>query len=175
MEASQPSRVVVVSSLSHIFDAPANGIHYDELNNAETYSPSYRYGETKLANLHFAKELQERLLVKAMKDGKECKIYVNSVHPGVVYTEIGRNLPSLFHMVAPYLLISSYKGALTQLYAATAEKIETDVLQNKYFVPFCTLAEPSPNAQNKELALKTWYWTEKNLRDKFKKDWKWCL
>lgn len=171
LEASQPSRIVILSSLSH---TQVDGIRYDDLNDTEKYVPMSRYGETKLANLHFAKELQERLMAKALKNGKECQIYVNSVHPGVVYTELGRDFPKAYHIIAPYLMISPYKGALTQLYAAAATQIETNGIRNKYFVPFCSIAPPTKYATDKELSLKTWYWTEKVLKEKFRQDWNWA-
>ena len=172
LKKSQPSRIVNLSSFAHRW-APADGIHYEDLNNTEKYVPKKRYGETKMANIHFTRELQDKLLA----EDKDCKIYVNAVHPGVVKTELTRSmdLSSMTKTLADLLLINSFKGALTQLYAAAAPEIETENLKGRYFVTYCMLAEPNAVGKDSEMAKKTWSWTEKVLQTQWKKDWKWNL
>ncbi|KAJ3336289.1 hypothetical protein HDU91_001831, partial [Kappamyces sp. JEL0680] len=76
LEESQPSRVVVLSSIAH-GNAPYDGIHYDDLNNKDAYNAQQRYGESKLANLHFAKALQNKFTAR----NKDSQVFVNAVHP----------------------------------------------------------------------------------------------
>ncbi|KAJ3063607.1 hypothetical protein HDU98_000581 [Podochytrium sp. JEL0797] len=170
LEKAQPSRVVVLSSMSHSANLPSNGgIVFEKVDdNAATYNGFSRYGETKLANLHFARELQSRL---DAKHGGASKVFVNAVHPGVVRTELQRDMHwGVVAMLQPFL-ISPEKGALTQIYAAAAPEIETQGIKGQYLVPYCQVAEASAEAVNKESAVKTWEWTEKMLKEKFRKDW----
>lgn len=64
--------------------------------------------------------------------------------------------------------VDATKGALTQIYAAGSEQIEKQNVKGQYFVPYCKIADPTPIAQNKELAKQTWEWTEKILGREFK-------
>jgi NAD(P)-dependent dehydrogenase (short-subunit alcohol dehydrogenase family) len=172
LKKSQPSRIVNLSSIAH-FSSPADGIHYDDLNNAEKYVPQTRYGESKMANIHFTRELQEKLLA----ENKDCKVYVNAVHPGVVKTELTRSMDfsSISKTLMGLVLIGPFKGALTQLYAAASPEIETLDLKGKYFVTYCTLAEPNAIGSDSGQAKRTWAWTQEVLQKQWKKDWKWNL
>jgi hypothetical protein len=42
-----------------------------------------------------------------------------------------------------------------------------------YFVPYNAIAEPSVQANDEKLAIKTWDWTEKVLKEKFDGSWSW--
>ena len=78
---TEDARVVVVSSGAHRA-APKGGIEFDNLSGARGYRPSRAYGQSKLANLLFAKELARRF------DGTART--ANAVHPGVIHTNLGR-------------------------------------------------------------------------------------
>lgn len=148
----------------------SKGINYENLNNEEKYVKEDRYAETKLANIHFTRHLQSKLLA----DDKDSKIYVSAVHPGVVKTELARDMegiPLFFKLIS----IDSFKGALTQLYAAASPDIETNNWRGSYFVTYCKLAEPNAAAKDEEKVKKTWDWTEEVLQKQWKKDWKWSL
>src|ERR1700694_4647109 len=67
-------RIVIVSSSASIKQAPAEGIMFDNLDGRRFYKPFMFYGQSKLANALFAKELSRRLTARG--------IAVNSVHPG---------------------------------------------------------------------------------------------
>jgi NAD(P)-dependent dehydrogenase (short-subunit alcohol dehydrogenase family) len=158
--------------LAHEF-APKDGIHFEDLNDKEKYDPWKRYGETKLANIHFTQALQKRLDAQLCPDSS---VFVNAVHPGVVETELGRNLAEprtgVVNAFLKFARINARKGAITQIFVAGAKEIQDSKVKGKYFVPYN--AEASPNAQgvNEEYVQKTWEWTEKVLKEKFRSDWK---
>jgi WW domain-containing oxidoreductase len=161
-----------LSSLAHTF-APETGILYDNLNDKEKYNAWQRYGETKMANIHFTRALQEKLTAVGASN-----VFVNAVHPGVVQTELTRNLAeprkwSLTGVFINFARVDEFKGALTQIFAAGAKEIEKKGCKGQYFVPYCTLAEPNAAAQNADYIQKTWDWTEKILREKLNPKWSW--
>ena len=167
---SQPSRIVNLSSLAHM-RSPAEGIIFESLNDQEKYDPWLRYGETKLANIWYTKVLQEKLEGIGAN-----KVYVNCVHPGIVATELSRNLVSpprsgMVNWFIKSVSICPKNGALTQIYAAAAEKIEKEGIKGQYFVPYCTIASPNANGCNMEKARKMWAWTETILKEKFRDSW----
>ena len=55
--ASKPSRIVTVSSSANEFGQ----IHFDDINLKENYGPWTAYGQSKLANVMFSRELGKRL------------------------------------------------------------------------------------------------------------------
>ena len=59
-QLTETGRVVMVSSDAHK-GAPKVGIEFDNLSGERSYSPWNAYGQSKLANLLFAKELAKRL------------------------------------------------------------------------------------------------------------------
>ncbi|KAG0721254.1 Retinol dehydrogenase 13 [Chionoecetes opilio] len=80
LKASAPSRVVNVSSIAHM----RGQINFADLNSSENYDEAEAYAQSKLANILFTQELAERLA----GSGVTC----NAVHPGLVYTDIGRHM-----------------------------------------------------------------------------------
>ena len=80
LEKTIPSRIVNVTSLAHLF--ATSGIYFDKLNDEAGYSPYYRYGETKLANILFTKHLAKLIAQKGLTH-----LYVNCAHPGSVATD----------------------------------------------------------------------------------------
>ncbi|KAJ3129920.1 hypothetical protein HK098_007674 [Nowakowskiella sp. JEL0407] len=171
IEKSAPSRIVNVSSDLHS-SGPKEGILFDKLNDESVMTPWERYGQSKLANILFTKSLAARLGDK--------QVYVNSIHPGVVRTELMRGPtavadanPSitstlLKNVVLPVFrafLLSPEKGALTQLYAATSEEVVSNNYRGQYFAPFGKLSKYSSLADDKELQEKLWAFSEKVAND----------
>lgn len=70
LKASAPSRVVVVSSILHRIGT----IKKDDLNSEKSYWKWTVYGQSKLANVLFARELSKRL--------QGTGVTANSLHPG---------------------------------------------------------------------------------------------
>ena len=112
-QLTDDGRVVMLSSDAHN-GAPDEGIQFDNLSGEHGYRPWKAYGQSKLANLLFAKELAKKL----EGTGKTA----NSVHPGVIHTNLARNMNPIVNAIlaagAPLVLKSVPQGAATQCYAA---------------------------------------------------------
>ncbi|GMP85418.1 hypothetical protein CsSME_00038580 [Camellia sinensis var. sinensis] len=92
-------RIVNLSSIAHLHTYE-KGIQFDKINDQASYSDKKAYGQSKLANILHANELSRRL----QEEG--ANITVNSVHPGLIMTNLMRHsffLMSLFK-VFTYLL-----------------------------------------------------------------------
>jgi NAD(P)-dependent dehydrogenase (short-subunit alcohol dehydrogenase family) len=113
-QLSDLGRVVMVSSEAHR-RTPPKGIELDNLAADRGYSPWRAYGQSKLANLLFARELSRRL----PRSGQ----LANALHPGVIATNLTRNMPGWaragFNALGPLGLKSIPQGAATQCYLAT--------------------------------------------------------
>ena len=110
-------RIVMVSSRTAYTDAPTEGILFDDLQFAYDYGDLLAYGHSKLANALFSLRLSELL--------RGTRITSNSLHPGIVDTEIDRHFNSVmqfgFKMVAALGGKTIEQGAATTCYVATSE------------------------------------------------------
>jgi NAD(P)-dependent dehydrogenase (short-subunit alcohol dehydrogenase family) len=113
------ARVVAVSSIAH--HAGADDLL--EGNPRSTYSPQRTYGNSKLANILFADELQRQAAARGSS------LTAAAAHPGVAHTNLVTSPDGLgaipgVRFVAPLflklVLQSAAKGAWGPLYAATA-------------------------------------------------------
>jgi NAD(P)-dependent dehydrogenase (short-subunit alcohol dehydrogenase family) len=109
-------RVVVVASRAAYSGAPEEGIQFGDLRATRDYSVSQAYGHSKLANVLFSYELA-RLL-------KGTRITSNSLHPGVINTNIVRNVAPILRFGFGLLTKIGGKtieeGAATSCYVATS-------------------------------------------------------
>jgi WW domain-containing oxidoreductase len=110
---SPTGRVVMLSSAAHKM-APSSGIDFDNLSGSRGYVSWRAYGQSKLANLLFAKSLARRF------EGTER--VACAVHPGVIKTNLGRHMGAMqnavFGLGVPLFLKSVEQGAATQVWAA---------------------------------------------------------
>ena len=109
------SRVVVVASIAHKIKAK---IDFDDLHwEKRSYDKVASYGQSKLANLMFAYDLQRRLAAA------KAKTIAVAAHPGVAATELSRHVPGYELPGVAWLfgkvLNTSEVGALATLRAAT--------------------------------------------------------
>ena len=109
------SRVVVVSSIAHNLRAK---IDFDDLQwERRGYDRVASYGQSKLANLMFAYDLQRRL---ASANAKTISV---AAHPGVAATELTRHIPGAglpgVNWLFGRILNTAEMGALPTLRAAT--------------------------------------------------------
>jgi NAD(P)-dependent dehydrogenase (short-subunit alcohol dehydrogenase family) len=136
-------RVVMLSSSAHT-RAPAEGIRFDDLDASKSYSAWTAYGQAKLANLLFARELARRL-----DEGRTA----NAVHPGVIATNLGRHMSAVARIAlgiaGPLVLKSAPEGAATQTYVAVHPGVAETT--GEYFAD-CNVAESSAQGKDLELA-----------------------
>lgn len=148
-------RVVMLSSSLHAA-APREGIQFENLDGHKGYSPQKAYGQSKLANILFARHLSERLAHPRQT--------ANAVHPGVVRTGLQRFLGAgsrmVFAAASPFFK-SVQQGAATPAFVA-AHPAAAGV-NGAYFVD-CAPATPSAEAVNADLAARLWEETERILR-----------
>ena len=145
-------RVVVVSSGAH-HRATELGITFDDLGGEQHYEPWQRYGQSKLANVLFARSLQRRFEGTAR--------VASSLHPGVIKTNLGRNNPAdtqaFYEQMDPAKIKSIPQGAATQcLLAARPDAADA----NGRYYSNCQPADSSVLATDDELAEKLWGVTE---------------
>ncbi|XP_012160621.1 retinol dehydrogenase 12 isoform X2 [Ceratitis capitata] len=151
LKKSAPSRIVMLSSLSHRFGPFKKHDFLSE----NSYSPSKVYSHSKISNILFAHELAKRL--------QGSKVTVNSLHPGVVDTELVRyykifNIPILSPIVSALKWIffkTTPNGAQTTIYAALDPDLE--LVSGAYFSD-CRPTKTAAVARNDELA--KWLWVE---------------
>jgi NAD(P)-dependent dehydrogenase (short-subunit alcohol dehydrogenase family) len=153
MEAAPAGRVVVVGSRAYR-RAPAGGIEFDNLSGDRGYDPQEAYAQSKLANYLFARELARRL--------RGTGATANALHPGVIITNIIRNLPEWQQRAAQLLgwtfAKNAAQGAATSCYVATAPTLEG---VSGYFFSDCNAVKPAgPYMEDDELAAKLWQVSE---------------
>jgi NAD(P)-dependent dehydrogenase (short-subunit alcohol dehydrogenase family) len=109
-------RIVVVASRASYTSAPAAGIEFDNLDAHRDYDDRRAYGQSKLANVLFGLQLGTLL--------RGTRITANALHPGVINTEIDRNM-SRFKQ-AGFAVATAFgygksieEGAATSCYVAT--------------------------------------------------------
>lgn len=120
-------RIVLVASRAAYRSAPDEGILFDDLAMNAGYSDSRAYGQSKLANVLFSLRLAELL--------RGTRITTNSLHPGVINTDIDRNLNPITRFAFGVLTAVAGKtieeGAATSCYVATAEPLGN--ISGQYF------------------------------------------
>ncbi|KAJ3351834.1 hypothetical protein HDU83_008560 [Entophlyctis luteolus] len=160
-------RIVNLSSSLHARAPAPEGIRFENINNEKNMDSWLRYGQSKLANVLFSKQLNKLYGIQ---------IIVNSVHPGFVNTELtrgpvasnGKWLKPIIDTYKYFAALNVQDGALTQLYAATSPEIEAKNLKDRYFVPIAndrTKEELNPLATD-DLAQKLWDFTETLVAEK---------
>lgn len=159
LKKSAPSRIVVVASLAHT----RGEINVTDLNSEKSYDEGDAYSQSKLANVLFARELAKKL--------EGTGVTVNSLHPGVVDTEIVRHM-GIFNNFFTSLLLrpllwpfvkTAKSGAQTSIYAALDPDLEK--ISGLYFSD-CEPKEVALVAQNDDLAKWLWSVSEKWTRVK---------
>ncbi|KAG8460793.1 hypothetical protein KFE25_010848 [Diacronema lutheri] len=174
LKASAPARVISVSSAAES-QAYAAGIRFDLWGErGAEYEDGRAYGQSKLANVLFARELAHRL------EGTRVTAY--SCHPGIIKTELGRHMneqmqaeaaaagsvatavTAFFSWLFEAALLSAADGALTQLYLSTSPELP---FNGGYYIPIANVAEPKhPQARNLTLQRLLWEQSEATVAAK---------
>ena len=146
-QLTEAGRVVMLSSTAHT-RAKQGGIEFDNLDGGKGYDPWRFYGQSKFANLLFAKELARRLAGTQRT--------ANAVHPGVIRTNLIRHNPILNMAAAvfsPLFLKTVAQGAATQVYVATNPGLAN--VSGEYFAD-CNVATPRADALSAATAKQLW-------------------
>lgn len=154
-------RIVNLSSEGHNLAPSPGGIILDQAELLKQ-SPWRRYGQSKLANILFTRELARRYP----------SITSVAVHPGVIITGLyqpARDSGMLMRVgVAAFGLLSwpflpdVRGGTLNQLWAAVAPRER--VSSGAYYTPVGKRSEGSGFARDEGLAGRLWEWTEGELK-----------
>lgn len=170
---SSPARVVNVSSMGQYLFGPEEGVRFDDINGDEYYNSWERYGQSKLCNVLFSKELNNRF--------KSKNVISVSLHPGVITgTELYRHIFTLTNiknvskdgLLGAWSILSPQKlaclssqrsktipeGVSTTLVAA----LDPDIVPGGYYYD-CKLSQGEglhPAVHEVELAIKLWEFSE---------------
>lgn len=121
------ARVVTLSSVA----ARSGAIHFDDLQGGRSYKPMVAYGQSKLACLMFALELDRR------SDAGRWGVASIAAHPGISRTELLHNAPGRWSAAGMartflwFLFQPVSQGALPSLFAATSP----DAKGGRYYGP----------------------------------------
>ncbi|EQA35872.1 oxidoreductase, short chain dehydrogenase/reductase family protein [Leptospira inadai serovar Lyme str. 10] len=123
IKAATQGRVISVSSKLYRNAKPDP----DDLSKEKSYGWMGAYADSKLYNIFFAQDLADRL--------KGTQVTANALHPGVVKTELARDLKGplgfIFSGIKNLFFITPEKGAQTSIYLADAPGLET--VSGQYF------------------------------------------
>jgi NAD(P)-dependent dehydrogenase (short-subunit alcohol dehydrogenase family) len=141
------ARVITTSSVAN---KAFGHLEIDDLEARGKYSPNKAYGDSKLANVLFTKELHERYAARG--------ITTASFHPGGVATNFAADSTSpmrfVYGTVLKRVLISPEKGADTLVWLATAQP-GADWVSGEYYVKR-KVAKANAQAYDASLARTLW-------------------
>ena len=155
--AAPQGRFVILSSLAH--RRAKEGIEFDNLDGSKGYDPWSAYGQSKLANALCSRELARRI--------EHTDTTSNSVHPGVIMTNLGKHLPAWQQWAGKYLgwlfMKDIPEGAATTCYVATSPDL---VGVRGFYFADCNVNEgETPYIQDDAMAAKLWQVSEELTRD----------
>ncbi|MEL1265651.1 SDR family oxidoreductase [Pseudoxanthomonas putridarboris] len=159
-KGNQP-RVVTLSSIA----ARAGAIHFDDLQSERSYKPMVAYGQSKLACLMFALELQRR------SDAAGWGIQSIAAHPGVSRTDLipngsgTRSAAGVLRRLMWFLFQPAAQGALPTLFAATSPQAQGGA----YYGPdrlsetrgYPAISRVPPQATDTDAAARLWIESER--------------
>ncbi|GBM12769.1 Retinol dehydrogenase 12 [Araneus ventricosus] len=153
MKASAPARIVNVSSAVYFLGK----IYFDDINLDRGYNRILAYGNSKLANILFTRELAKRL------EGTGVTAYC--LHPGVIDTELTRHLNSVALGIIGFLRVTFRRlifkrprqGAQTTIYCAVDE---ITAQESGLYYCACRSVEPLRKATDDVSAEKLWEFSE---------------
>lgn len=150
------ARIVNVSSNLHL--AATGGIDRDNpLLTKGWYLSEQAYGQSKLAQILFTRELRRRL-------PQSSGITAVALHPGMVLTEVVRSLPvalqKLYRLVFNTILLNPEQGARASVYCATSPDVPRLAATSEgYFGADCRPVLPGPHARDDSLSQWLWDWS----------------
>ena len=153
LEKADAPRIVTVSSVAH----KLGRIYFDNLNAENGYFRWTYYGQSKLANLIFSRELHRRLREKGSK------ISAIAVHPG--YSDTNLQSGTAFAVFNRFFAQPQRMGCYPSVFAATS----SDAHSGEYYGPngfmemagYPAAAQMRKLARNEEVAQRLWQVSEK--------------
>jgi len=154
LKQSPAARVVNVSSDLHRRGSGASVLSTLEGDRAfqqRKYAPFAQYGDSKLANVLFARGLSKRL---------PANVKTFSLHPGVIPTNLSRSMfgGAVFRAVGRLFMKSVEQGAATTIWGATAPELEG---QSGAYLSDCAVKTPLHEALDETLVERTWALSQK--------------
>jgi len=144
LSASGSARIINTASAAH----QGATLDFDDLQSAKSFGAMKAYGQSKLCNILFTRELARRL--------HDTSVTANCLHPGFVATRFGDQsggLISLLVWLAKFFAIPPAKGAETIIYLASSPDVAGATGQ--YFYKSVPIT-PSSWAQDDRSALLLW-------------------
>ena len=140
LRAAGNARIINVASGAHV----RGRIEFDNLQGERRYSNWQMYSSSKLEDVMFTFALSRRL--------EGSGITVNTLHPGVVATEIWRQI-AIVRLLSGWFMLSPEKGARTTVYLAASPEVEG--VTGKYFEK-CSSAKTTRLSRDEELQERLW-------------------
>lgn len=141
IKVSAPARIVNVASMAHM----TGTIDFDDLQGEKSFSSMGAYRQSKLANILFTYELARRLEGTA--------VTANCLHPGIIATNLARDMPKIIDLALRAFFTSPEKGADTTVYLTSSPEVEG--VTGKYFID-CKEAPSNEESYNTEIARRLW-------------------
>ena len=142
LKKSAPSRIINVSSAAHRMAK----MDFDDLQSEKRkYRLMKIYGASKLALMLFSYELSRKL--------EGTSVTVNTLHPGVVNTNLGQDQSSFSQGFAKLFFKKPEKGAETSIYLASSQEVEG--ITGKYFAKK-QQKQSSEESYNEDYAKRLW-------------------
>jgi len=141
LKKSAPARIINVTSGYY----KRATINFDDLQSEKDYSAFGTYAKSKLALVLFTRELSRRL--------KGTNVTVNVLHPGVIKSNLGRDMSAFSRLFTKIFFKSPKKGAETPIYLASSPEVEG--ISGKFFMNKKE-AEFTEASGNEEIARKLW-------------------
>lgn len=154
LRQSPAARVVNVSSDLHRRGSGASltaTLESDHAFQQRKYGRQAQYGDSKLANVLFARGLAKRL---------PANVQAFSLHPGVIATNLTRSIVggAVFRVLGKPFFKSVEQGAATSIYAAVTPELAQ---QSGAYLSNCAVTAPLPEALDDALVERTWSLSQK--------------
>lgn len=145
---NHPCRAVFLASSAHnIGIIDMKNLHFQ---NGRFYSDWIAYGQSKLANILFAKAVADH--------AKGTNLTAFSVHPGIIKTNLYRTTSNWLVGMASFIMDKNIpQGAATTLYGCLAPELGSGNLSGSYLAD-CSVASPSWQAQDRNGTLRQSLW-----------------
>jgi NAD(P)-dependent dehydrogenase (short-subunit alcohol dehydrogenase family) len=153
LQITPGARIVNVASDAHKFSR----MDFDDLGHESSFRWMKVYGQSKLANILFTRELARRL--------EGSGVTVNALHPGGVSTGLGSNNGAWLHrflmtVIGPFMKTPE-SGALTSIHLASSPDVAK--VSGEYFAK-CKTVSGSKDSRDREIAKRLWEVSEQMTR-----------